>query len=382
MINQYHLEGILAYDKQEYENARNKFLQALESNPNHADSYFFLGQSHFMCAETQQAFECLETFIKLKQHSKADKLNVSMAFVTIAQCYESVGKDSLAINYYLEATKLDESNVAVLHNLGLLYLKSAEYYLKANLKDSIKLFDNAKLFLLKALNNVGNNPVFLQSIASWYEKYTKALTRIIIDKKSAQEEITGHFELAIAYYEQAIAACGHGQNNLPLKNIIINNNISGCFTDYGHHLYDNKNFQKAQTFYLKALKLDPEDTSAINQMGMCYYMQEAYTKAREYFEECLDLAQEPEERADALLNIACTFRGEKEWALAEKSLAQAKLLAPLDEYILAEEATLMESKLQALHISSPLKFFEKNNVVSQDIENGKNQENSEQFTLK
>jgi tetratricopeptide (TPR) repeat protein len=125
----------------------------------------------------------------------------------LGQCYEAGRKDDLAITAYTTAMKMNPLAASACHNMELLYIKSAEHYLKQDypesVKDSVKLFKGAQRFLEKALEIGGHNPMFLHSVASWYEKYTEVLEKITEEVEAVQKNIDNNFELATLYYEKA-----------------------------------------------------------------------------------------------------------------------------------------------------------------------------------
>ena len=55
MPKSFHLEGLEAFDKHDYQKAKTLFLQAIEKDPEEANSYLFLGKSYFFCDEKSEA---------------------------------------------------------------------------------------------------------------------------------------------------------------------------------------------------------------------------------------------------------------------------------------------------------------------------------------
>ena len=75
------------------------------------------------------------------------------------------------------------------------------------------------------------------------------------DEDAVQKNIASNFSYAIQYYRKALSVC-HEQD-VALKNIILSN-LTECLAQYGHHLYKNEDYNKAQETYLEAIHLDPE----------------------------------------------------------------------------------------------------------------------------
>ncbi|MBI2786747.1 MAG: tetratricopeptide repeat protein, partial [Legionella longbeachae] len=242
--------------------------------------------------------------------------------------------------------------------------------------NSAKLFKGALSFIKKALELCSENPVFLQSAASWYEQYIEVLERAVENEDVVQKNIASNFSYAIQYYRKALSVC-HEQD-LALRNIILSN-LTECLAQYGHHLYKNKDYKNAQKIYLEAMHLDPEHLIVINQIGMSLFKQDCFPEARKYFSSILEKTEDKQEIADAWLNIACTYRLEKKWEKAEEALRQAKKFAPEDFSITEEEMKVNESKLAALLISTSQTLFGCSNPDSQGAGSKTVQESSFQF---
>jgi tetratricopeptide (TPR) repeat protein len=350
---------------------------SLRVNPEEADSYLFLGKSYFFCDEKGEAIAHLKKYIEFNQHNSEEVANVSYAFDILGQCYEAENEDSAAMTCYTTATKINPSAASAWHNLGLLYIKSAQHCLEQDLTNSFKLFRGAQLFLKKALEIYSTNPMFLHSVAGWYEKYIEALEKVTEDEEAVQKNIDNNFKLAIQYYQKALTACR--EDDVALKNIITSN-FTECLAQYGHHLYRAEDFVKALEFYLQAIELDPEHLIVINQVGMSLFKQNQFPEARKYFLDILNKTSDPQELADAWLNIACTHRMEKSWINAEDALKEARKFAPEDSSIFDEEQKLITSKAQASLIAAPQTIFSNLNPVLQSQSNTAADE-EKQFTI-
>ena len=57
----------------------------------------------------------------------------------------------------------------------------------------------------------------------------------------------------------------------------------------GYNAYENKEYDKAISFYLRAIELDPDDDAAYVNLGVAYYYQGNYTKAKESYERAIEL---------------------------------------------------------------------------------------------
>ncbi|MDI9819695.1 MULTISPECIES: lipopolysaccharide assembly protein LapB [unclassified Legionella] len=376
MFNSFHIDGVKAFDENNYAIAKDFFLQAIAVNPEVAESSLYLGKCFFFCDEKQQAISPLKKFIELRQSNSDEVAHVSYAFDLLGQCYEAEKKDTAALRCYETATKIYPSGASAWNNMGLFYIKSALHYLETDLANSAKLFKGALAFIKKALEICSENPVFLQSAASWYEQYIEVLERVIEDEDAVQKNIASNFNYAIQYYRKALLICY--AEDLALRNIILSN-LTECLAQYGHHLYKNKDYKKAQETYLEAMHLDPEHLIVINQLGMSLFKQDCFPEARKHFSSILKKTEDKQEIADAWLNIACTYRLEKKWDNAEEALSQARQFAPEDASIAEEGMKLTESKLAALLVSTPQILFGSSNPDSQGAGSKTVQESSFQF---
>ncbi|WP_454783119.1 tetratricopeptide repeat protein [Legionella sp. WA2022007384] len=353
MVNSFHLQGVEALNNAKYIQAKNLFLKAIKLNPEAAETYFFLGKTCFLADEIQEAISYLQQFIKLTQETKEQE-NQSNAFDLLGQCYAADNKDEIAITCYLNAIECDPSCVSVRHNLGLLYMKLAQGYLNINLQNCLTLLRHAQIALKSALELCNDNPMFLHSIASWYEQYIELLKKLSEDN-SLEEMISKQFNHAIHYYLEAIAHCH--QNDKLLHNGIIEN-LTECYAQFGHHLYNTQAYTEAQKLYTSALELDENHFTALNQLGMCLFKQGVYIEARTKFAAFFERTQDAQDKADALLNIACCYRLEKNWEKAEQSLDGARKLAPQDPEIDKENENLKQAKSQALLVVAEQAFFD------------------------
>lgn len=361
MFNTFHVDGVKAFDEYDYEIAKALFLQAIDKNPEVAESYLYLGKCYFFCDEKLKAISPLQKFIQSRKVSIDAVANVAYAFDLLGQCYEAVSIDTAALTCFDEAIQKNLSCASSWHNMGLLYMKSAGNHLEKNLKESAELLNGAQVYIHNALKICGDNPLFLHSAASWYEQYIEVLESAVEDEDSVQKNIARNFTFAIQYYRKALSACK--DQDIVLKNIIISN-LTECIAQYGHFLYRNGNYSEAQETYLQALQLDPDHLIVINQIGMALFKQNCFAESRKYFSSILEKTDEKKELADAWLNIACTFRLEKEWPRAEEALAQATGFNPDDTSIFDEEKKLLESKSAALLIATPQTLFSNANPDS------------------
>ncbi len=81
----------------------------------------------------------------------------------------------------------------------------------------------------------------------------------------------------------------------------------------------------AQTYYLKAMKLNPAFTEAINNLGTIYYSQHSYRRAITQYKKVLRVKPDS---ASTLANLASAYFGRKQYELAQETLDKALELDP------------------------------------------------------
>ncbi len=352
MFNSFHLKGVEAFHKGEYVQAKKLLLQAINQNPEVPETYYFLGKACFLSDEKRESVFYLNQFIELTMNVKNQE-NRSYAFDLLGQCYAADNKNEIAVTCYLAAIEIDLYCVSARHNLGLIYMKLAQEHLNSHLENCSILLQNARIALNSALDICSDNPMLLHSVASWYEQYIDLLKKLV-EKKPTQENIRLNFMCAIHYYHEALAHCH--KEDVSLKKIITEN-LTECYAQFGHHLYQSEEYKKAQELYSLTLELDQNHIPVLNQIGMCSFKQEMYPEARNKFATILERTDDTQDQADAHLNIACCYRLEKNWDEAEKSLGEARKLAPHDPSIDEEAEKLKQAKSQASLAATDQAFF-------------------------
>lgn len=361
MPNLLHKAGLKALNANNHIVARDLFIQAVQENPETAESWFYLGQCHFYYVEIKLAISAVKKYLELTQNDLDKPENRVFALDLLGQCYEKENNGNAALQSYQDAIKLNQSCSSAWHNMGLLYMKSARHYLETDSNNSKKFFDSARIFILKAMEICAGNPMFLHTIASWHEQYIEILEKATDSENAIQKKIDANFKHAIQHYIQALLACS--EQDLTFKDKVISN-LAECLAQYGHYFYRNKNYHNALDKYLEAIQLVPCHLAAINQAGMSLFRQGCFSEAREYFVSILEKTKDTQELADAWLNITCTYRMEKNWNKADAALNHAKRLAPEDPAIVEEAFELAKSRISVVHIPTSQTLFGYSTVSS------------------
>lgn len=352
MFDSFHLQGVEAFKRGEYIQAKKLFLQEINLNHESPETYFLLGKSCFLSDEKNEAISYLNRFFELTIKIK-NRGNWSDAFDLLGQCYAANNQNEVAITYYFAAIENDFNCVSARHNLGLSYMKLAQDYLKSNLQNCFILLRDAQIALISVLELCSDNPKFLHTAASWHELYIHLLNQSSVGKYT-QEEISMHFMCAIHYYREALAHCP--KEDCALQKVITEN-LTECYVQFGHHLYQSKEYVKAKELYSLTLELDQSHIPALNQAGMCSFKQEMYTEARKKFAMILEQTSDRKVQTNAWLNMACCYRLEKNWEKAEQSLLKARTLAQDNLEIDEEVEKLKQAKSQALLVVNTSTIF-------------------------
>ncbi|MFA6303711.1 MAG: tetratricopeptide repeat protein [Legionella sp.] len=360
MANEYHNYGVVAYQANDYYKAKEFFVRAVVSKPDNIDSHFYLAKVHYFLHEPVQAIASLR--ICIRDGSSKPYENLANVYDLMGQCYILLNQSEKAINFFKKAMLLDGFCISAWHNAGLAYLKLAK---NSNDDLSAPIFENARLCLNKALDLSPDNPMMLNSMADWHESYGLQLDQA--------ETVVFNLKTAIDLYQKAISKAKEAKDTALIT--LITENLADCVAEYGHHLYKNNDFEQAMTKYAEVLKLDAEHAAALTQMGMCYFKQNNYDEARKYFIQLLETPADFQASADAWLNIACTYRMQKNWEEADVALKRAKDFAADDESIAEEEIKLVAARLNALQAHSTQTLFGASAVVVKDAEDDEEKRN-------
>lgn len=335
MINDYFIKAMLAFDQKEYAKAIACFLQC-KPDVNQTCS-LYLGKAYFLNGQVYEAITHLNSYLENADETPL-QAQIEDAWDTLGQSYAAVKNNKQAIVCFKNA-----HTASAFHNMALVYMNIAASKSSESCFQSLSLALN---FLETALRQTQDNPMFFHTLASWYEQYMQALDDYSQDKEEPIEQIHGAYHKAKENYLKALSLT---KDNAFKK--IIAGNLTECIAQYGHFLYRHKKYQEAQGYYLQVLTTNSLHTSALNQMGMSFFKLGEFDKAREYFKQLLLIPDgSSQDFADAWLNIACSYRLEKNLGEAKRALDEALRLAPQDDAILEEhEKIKLEIAKAALH---------------------------------
>lgn len=312
------------------------------------------GKAYYLRGDYTTAITTLQNYIDENIEIPSERSACALAYDCMGQCYAALDSDTEANDCYEKAVRLDDTCASAWHNRGLLSMKQAEQALDSSYHDrGLFLLGCARTHLVKALKLCSTMPMFLHSIASYYERYAEALAQFKQADEGTPQKIHTSFGHAISYYEKALAACDDDTLDK-----IFSSNFVECLAQYGHYFYRAGHYSDAQNYYKHALGLDPNHLSALNQMGMCSSREGDFKIARDYFHRIIEISSDDRETlADAWLNIGYTYRSEHAFEAATDAIKRAKELSPSDADILEEEQALLSAKAMASFIRSSQRLF-------------------------
>lgn len=331
-IDVHYKTGIHLFDEKNYQAAISELQKYLEQEPHpEINAYLYLGKALFLTSQFLSSIDQLTVYIK-----KTESANLPFAHDLLAQCYAALNEKNTAFLHYQKATELDPSCASAWHNWGLLHMTIAEQSLDVDLSTCIDALNLAKKCFVQSLVLMDTNPIFFNSLAGWHSKFVEVLQHLV----NQHEEICKHYDLAIQHYQKSLTHSD--KSDTIFKNIVYGNMIE-CLAQFGHHHYKLGNYDEALTKYSAVLEYDGTHVASLNQSGMCFFRKADYQKAREYFFLIIERIQDPQEQADAWLNIACCYRHESNPEKAKEAIIKAKTLSPTDSYILEEEDKILSA---------------------------------------
>ncbi len=332
MPNQHQGNGLQAFNQKKYVLAKSELLEAIKTETHDAECYYRLGLACYFTDDFTSAIHYLHKYLEHDPDFSAS------AYTIMGQSCARSGNLDQAKNYYKLATASDIRFAPAWLNLGLILFNHALHYIQQHLPAHIAAYKlslyRAKVFAQQAQAFSLIKLEAIKYMMNWFELY---LERLLELNDAFQHEIDNHFKSAIQHYHQAESACEF--DYIPLKNS-IRSRLCESFAQYGHYLYRNGLYVKAQKYYCRAIKLDPDHFIVLNQLGMCFLKLQDYTQSRYYFDQILERTKNQQEQADAWLNKACTYRLQHNWQKSAQALREAKRLAPQDPDIIREEKNL------------------------------------------
>lgn len=255
-----------------------------------------------------------------------------------------------AETHFTLAITYSQSTASPYNNLGLLKISQAKRMATtyANYQACCTLFETGLTCLRRGtavLLDGENIPMFLHSLAIWYEEYAQKLQEYIdnTDISIDESQITVKFEAALINYQKALEKCK--EEDAVLKDAITSN-YTECLAQYGHYWYKKADYDSATQYYAKAHELNPQHVTVIYQTGMCFSKKENFNQAEVLFRKILTISNiEPQDISDAWLNIAYCSRKQHLYTEAQEALEKAKVQDVRDDEAIANEETELTAQI-------------------------------------
>ena len=128
----YFLSGILAWQSQNYEQAKAAFLQAVELGPDYSDAYNNLGILYMLDKDYAKAESSFHSALKNPLYLTPEK-----ALVNLGKVMEAKDNPDAAEQYYRQAIKYKPAFFQAYYNLGMLFYQTDRF------KQATTVFDQA-----------------------------------------------------------------------------------------------------------------------------------------------------------------------------------------------------------------------------------------------
>ena len=233
-----------------WENSKTLFQHALTITQNNHVAHYILGKESLKEND-------LDNAVKHFNQALAIKNNYPEAYISLGNAMMEKDNYDKAIDCYNKALWMSINQEDFLYNqLGKAYFQN-------------QMFDKAKEYISKSLNENPKNPAALNNMAN------------ILTKMNKPDE-------AVIFYEKAL--------QLQPEDTEILNNLANVHLTLG-------NLQKASLYLNQARAIDPKNALTLNNTGTLYFYQNKLLKAEQYY---LSAIKIDPEYSDAHFNLAIT----------------------------------------------------------------------------
>jgi tetratricopeptide (TPR) repeat protein len=261
--------GVSHYKQQQYRQAISDFQQVADAHPEFANTYFYIGLSHFRLKEYGKSIVMLDRYLKLAEKSggKSDPT----ARAALGRAYIITDENAKAVTVLSTVTQQITDDPTNFYYLGVAYQKlgqddkaipAYESALKLNPKEVSTLDQLTRLLLAKALKS-GAAP-----------DYQAAITRAE-QLRLARDDADTATLLGSAY----LGSGDYAKASVHLAKVVqANPNDANGWFNYGLSLSRSKQFPKAETALQKATTLAADNADAFAELG---YVEESLKKYKD-----------------------------------------------------------------------------------------------------
>src|SRR6185369_8373866 len=257
------------YKQQKYRQAISDFQKVADSHPDFANTYYYIGLSHFRIKEFGKSIVALSRYLELaeKGGGKADPA----ARAALGRAYLITDDVQKAVTTLTVATQQITDDPTNFYYLGVAYQKlnqndkaiaAYESALKLNPKEVNTLDQLTRLLLAKALES--------GAPADYQTAITRAEQLRLVRDDADTATLLGSAYLGSGDYAKA---------SVHLAKVVETNPKDGAgWFNYGLSVSRSKQFPKAETALQKATTLVPDNADAFAELG---YVQESLKKYKE-----------------------------------------------------------------------------------------------------
>ena len=257
------------YKQQKYRQAISDFQKVADSHPDFANTYYYIGLSHFRIKEFGKSIVALSRYLELaeKGGGKADPA----ARAALGRAYLITDDLQKAVTTLTVATQQITDDPTNFYYLGVAYQKlnqndkaiaAYESALKLNPKEVNTLDQITRLLLAKAIQS--------GAPADYQTAITRAEQLRLVRDDANTATLLGSAYLGSGDYAKA---------SVHLAKVVEANPQDGDgWFNYGLSLSRSKQFPKAETALAKATTLAPTNANAFAELG---YVQESLKKYKE-----------------------------------------------------------------------------------------------------
>ena len=277
--------GVSHFKQQQYRQAISDFQKVADGHPDFANTYYYMGLSHFRLKEYGKSIVALVRYLELaeKDGGKADPA----ARAVLGRAYFLTDDNQKAITTLTVATQTVTDDPVNFYYLGVAYqrvnqtdkaMEAFDRALKLNPKDPFTLDQMTRLMLSKAIAS--------GSAADWQAAITRAEQLRLVRDDAATALLLGSAYLGAGEFQKA---------SVHLAKVVEANpqDANGWF-NYGLSLSRSKQFPKAETALVKATTLDATNADAFAELGFVEESQKKYKEALDAYTKANTLKPNPQ----------------------------------------------------------------------------------------
>ncbi len=258
----YQLLGDIAYDDDNYAQARIFYEQSIKLWPRDYKTLLHLGNCNINLEDYHAASEYYTRAVAIDDSDSISLYNLGNALFYLERYSE-------AADCYHRAIMLGLLTPEIFFNIGNAHFMEGQY------EQSIDFFKTAieeKPDYVAAMFNLGNAYEKVEEREKALSEYHKII-EIEPDFYQAYYNIANYYKLegkldtAIDFYLQSIEINDEDDYSY--------SNMGDCYRMLGF-------YEEAEAAYLRAIKLDPENPIPYNNLSLTYYLQENYIESLQY----------------------------------------------------------------------------------------------------